>query len=70
MERSGQQCNRCFRGRWRVFGVYSRAEYHTRYLRCDHCGSRSQQILEAADVVKRKTRAVKRTAGSAVGEKH
>lgn len=56
MATSGQQCNRCFRGRWVTRGVYDGVHgCHIRYLRCDFCGVTDKQVCQSGEVKRRKS---------------
>jgi hypothetical protein len=62
--KSGQQCVRCFAGRYKTVGVYSRGQWHVRYLVCTKCGTRAKQAMPATEVHRRKIAAVKRIGSS------
>lgn len=58
---SGCQCNACLAGTMQTRSVYSRSEWHTRYLVCDRCGHKSQEVVEASRVSRRKRSPLKQT---------
>ncbi len=47
MATTGQQCNKCFAGKWSVAGVYDTATLHTRYLVCSRCKAKSKEVVTA-----------------------